>query len=44
MSAMRFDTAIVASMMEGAIEFCAKKTGLKDRKQILRQEMRSYFI
>jgi CxxC motif-containing protein (DUF1111 family) len=35
MCAIKFDNAIVASVMEEAIEFCARKTGLKDREQIL---------
>ena len=35
MCATRFDNAIVTDMMEDAIEFCAKKKGLKDRKQAL---------
>ena len=35
MCAIKFDNAIVVSIMEEAIEFCARKTGLKDREQIL---------
>jgi hypothetical protein len=35
MPTITFDTVIVAGMMEDAIEFCAKKTSLKDRGQIL---------
>ena len=36
MSVSTFDTTIVRNMMEDAIEFCARKTGLKDRAQILK--------
>ncbi len=32
---MTFDTAVVTSMMEDALEFCARKTGLNDREQVL---------
>ncbi len=35
MAVITFDTAVVTSMMEDAIEFCARKTGLKDREQVL---------
>ncbi|HEC33095.1 MAG TPA: hypothetical protein ENI37_00060 [Chloroflexi bacterium] len=35
MPAITFDTAIVKSMMEDAIEFCARKTGLEGRDQVL---------
>jgi hypothetical protein len=35
MSAITFDKAIVTSIMEEAIEFCARKTGLNDKEQIL---------
>ena len=33
MSALRFDSAIVTTMMEEAIEFCAEKAGLKGKEQ-----------
>jgi len=35
MTAITFDSAIVQRMLEDAIESCAKKTGLKDRAQVL---------
>ena len=35
MCAIRFDNTTVTDMMEGAIEFCAEKKGLKSRKQAL---------
>jgi hypothetical protein len=35
MPMMTFDTGIVSSIMEDAIDFCARKTGLKHRGQIL---------
>jgi hypothetical protein len=35
MTAMTFDTVIVKDMMEDAIKFCAEKTGLTDRNQVL---------
>jgi hypothetical protein len=35
MSMTIFDTATMAGMMEGAIAFCAEKTGLRDREQIM---------
>ena len=35
MSTITFDTAIVTGMIEDAIEFCAEKTGLKGREQIV---------
>lgn len=35
MSTITFDNTMVTKMMEDAIEFCAKKTGLKDRQQVL---------
>jgi len=35
MSVSTFDTGIVTGMMENAIEFCAKKTGLNGRDQTL---------
>lgn len=35
MPMMTFDTGIVSSIMEDAIDFCVRKTGLKHRGQIL---------
>ncbi len=35
MSTITFDAAVVTAMMEGAIEFCAKKSGLADKTQVL---------
>jgi hypothetical protein len=33
MSTLRFENAIVTNMMEEALEFCAEKAGLRDKKQ-----------
>jgi hypothetical protein len=35
MSAMMFDNALVTSMMEEAITFCAEKTGAKTREEVV---------
>ena len=35
MSARMFDTALVTSMMEEAIAFCAEKTGAKTREEVV---------
>ncbi len=35
MATIRFDTAVVAEMMEDAIKFCGKKTGMTDSAQIM---------
>jgi hypothetical protein len=35
MSAIKFENAVVASILEEAIEFCARKTGLKEREKVL---------
>jgi hypothetical protein len=32
-STLRFDNAVVTSMVEEALQFCAEKAGLKDKKQ-----------
>ncbi len=40
MTAITFDSAIVQRMLEDAIESCAKKTGLKDRTQVLEKMRR----
>ena len=36
MSTLRFENAIVADMVEEALEFCAEKVGLKDKEQARR--------
>jgi hypothetical protein len=40
MSTIAFDNVIVTKMIEDAIEFCARKTGLSGRQQVL-EAMRS---
>ena len=35
MSAIAFDNTVVTKMMEDAIKFCSKKTGLNGRQQVL---------
>ncbi len=40
MPATKFDTAVVTNIMEQAIEFCAEKTGLKDRSRVLEAMVR----